>query len=218
MPKPKILVFASGSAQGGGSGFENLVHATSGGGTLEAEIIGVVSNHEHGGVRKRADKLGVPLVHFPSPWTAGRYRKIARESGAEFFALSGWLKRVAGLDPRVTFNIHPGPLPEFGGDGMYGHRVHEAVIAAFKRREITHSAVCMHFVTPEYDRGPCFFRFDVRIHTNDTSDSIGERVNKWEHHWQPEITNLVVHREIRWDGANERSLRWPLGYESYRSD
>jgi len=177
MPKPTILVFASGSAEGGGSGFENLVHKSRDG-VLDADIVAVVSNHEHGGVRSRADKLGIPFVYFPKPWGEDRYRQIARDSGAEFFALSGWLKRVTGLDPCLTFNIHPGPLPEFGGDGMYGHHVHEAVIAAFRRREITHSALCMHFVTPEYDQGPCFFRFNVKIQEDDTAGSIGSRVNK----------------------------------------
>lgn len=216
MSKPKMLVFASGSAEGGGSGFENLINKTRDG-ILDADITAVVSNHEHGGVRARADKLGIPFIHFAKPWSEERYRQLARESGAGYFALSGWLKLVAGLDPRTTFNIHPGPLPRFGGPGMYGHHVHEAVADAFKRGEITHSALCMHFVTSEYDRGPCFFRFEVKIEEDDTADTIGSRVNKSEHRWQPEITNLVVHREITWDGTNPESLKCPPGYEIVRS-
>jgi phosphoribosylglycinamide formyltransferase-1 len=128
------------------------------------------------------------------------------------------MKLVTGLDPSVTFNIHPGPLPEFGGAGMYGHHVHEAVIAAFGRGEITHSAVCMHFATSEYDRGPIFFRHNVKIEGDDTPDSIGSRVNKCEHRWQPEITNLVVYREITWNGRDFDSLRYPSGYEVVRYD
>lgn len=217
MERPKLLVFASGSAEGGGSGFENLINKANDG-VLDADIVAVVSNYEHGGVRQRADKLRVPFVHFPKPWGANEYRRIAEVSGAEFFALSGWLKLVAGLDPRTTFNIHPGPLPEFGGAGMYGHHVHEAVMEAFGRGEVTHSAVCMHFVTPEYDRGPIFFRHNVKIEKDDTPDSIGGRVNKCEHRWQPEITNLVVHREITWDGHDPDSLRYPSGYEVERFD
>lgn len=215
MSKPKILVFASGSAQGGGSGFENLVKKINDG-VLDAAIVGVVSNYEQGGVRNRADKLGVPFVHFPKPYDAEMYQRIARESGADFFALSGWLKHVSGLDSRFTFNIHPGPLPEFGGTGMYGHHVHEAVMRAFGRGELTHSAVCMHFATFDYDRGPLFFRFNVKIEKDDTPDSVGDRVNKWEHRFQPEITNLVVHREIHWDGIDPESLRYPQGYEINR--
>jgi phosphoribosylglycinamide formyltransferase-1 len=176
----------------------------------------VVSNHESGGVRKRADRLGVPFLHFPKPWAGEEYKRLAQDTGAEFFALSGWLKRVVGLDPSRTFNIHPGPVPEFGGDGMYGHHVHEAVMAAHHRGEVTHSAVCMHFTIPAYDRGPLFFRFNVKIREDDTPDSLGDRVNKWEHYWQPQITNLVVHREIYWDGINPYSLRFPQRYDIHR--
>ncbi|MBI2642299.1 MAG: hypothetical protein HYW97_00410 [Candidatus Wildermuthbacteria bacterium] len=217
MSRPKVLVFASGSAEGGGSGFEKLVLASKGG-LLEADIVAVVSNHANGGVRVRADKLGVSFLHFVKPWTGEAYQKFAVESGADFFALSGWLKLVVGLDPatrfnsRTIFNIHPGPLPDFGGPGLYGHHVHEAVIAAFRRREITYSAVSMHFVTGEYDRGPVFFRCNVKINADDTPDSIGTRVNQQEHIYQPKITNMVVKGLIRWDGIDPNSLEVPSGY------
>ncbi len=217
MSKPKILVFASGSAEGGGLGFEKLVLASRGG-PLDAEIIAVVSNHANGGVRARASRLGVPFLHFPKPWTGEAYQKLATESGADFFALSGWLKLVVGLDPatrfnsRTVFNIHPGPLPDFGGPGLYGHYVHEAVIAAFKRKEITHTAFSMHFVTGEYDRGPVFFRCNVRIDDNDTADTIGTQVNEQEHRYQPEITSMVVNGLIRWNGTDPNSLEVPSGY------
>lgn len=217
MSRPKILVFASGSAEGGGSGFEKLTLASRSG-PLDAEIIAVVSNHANGGVHARADKLDIPFLHFPKPWTAEAYQKFAAASGADFFALSGWLKLVTGLDPktkfnsRTVFNIHPGPLPDFGGPGLYGHHVHEAVIAAFKRREITHSAVTMHFVTGEYDRGPVFFRCNVKINDDDTADSIGTKVNRQEHIHQPKITSMVVNGLIKWDGVNPDSLDVPAEF------
>ncbi len=217
MARPKVLVFASGSAEGGGSGFEKLVLASQGG-PLDADIVGVVSNHANGGVRARADKLGVPFLHFTKPWSGEAYQKFAAESEAEFFALSGWLKLVTGLDPvtrfnsRTVFNIHPGPLPDFGGPGLYGHHVHEAVVAAFGRSEITHSAVSMHFVTGEYDRGPVFFQCKVKINEDDTADSIGTRVNQQEHIHQPRITSMVVNGLIKWDGLNPDSLEVPAGY------
>lgn len=212
MSKPKLLVFASGSSEGGGSGFENLVHASRRD-LLDAEIVGVVSNHEAGGVRRRANMLGISFLHFPKPWDAEGYQRLAAQSGAQWFALSGWLKLVAGLDPttvfnsKTVFNIHPGPLPDFGGPGMYGHHVHEAVIAAYKRGEITHSQVCMHFVTDEYDRGPVFFRSEVEIKSYDTPQSLAAVINKAEHQYQPWYTHLVVNGAITWDGTNSKSLR-----------
>ena len=211
------LVFASGSAEGGGSGFEKLVE-NSRFGTAKIEIIGVVSNHLNGGVRKRADRLGVPFIYFSGPWTAKEYQNIALRSGADFFALSGWLKLVAGLDERTKFNsktvinIHPGPLPQFGGRGMYGHYVHEAVIAAFKKGEISHSAVSMHFVTEEFDQGPVFFRLNIPVSANDTPESLGEKVNRYEHKYQPLITDMVATGLIGWDGVNKKSLFYPPGY------
>lgn len=211
MSKPNLLIFASGSTEGGGSGFENLV-LRSRDGILQANIVAVVSHHENGGIRKRADLLGVPFIHFPKPWDAETYIRLVRENGADFSALSGWLKLVYGLDPRTTINIHPGPLPEFGGPGLYGNHVHEAVMAAFRRGKITHSAVSMHFVTSEYDQGPVFFKRHIRILDDDTPNSLAQRVNKGEHHWQPIITNLIVQGAIKWDGQNPNSLRYPSNY------
>jgi phosphoribosylglycinamide formyltransferase-1 len=217
MSKPRILVFASGGIEGGGSGFENLVRASHEG-LLNAEIIAVVSNHPSGGVCKRADKLGVLFLHFPKPWTSEGYQHIIRDTEADFFALSGWLKLVAGLDPdtrfnsRTVFNIHPGPLPLFGGPGLYGHHVHEAVIEAFRQGKIKHSAVSMHFVTEEYDRGPIFFQLKVKIRDDETPDSLAQRINQLEHQYQPQITNMVVNNLIQWDGINPNSLELPSNY------
>ncbi|HEX8994314.1 MAG TPA: formyltransferase family protein [Candidatus Paceibacterota bacterium] len=215
--QPKLLVLASGGSEpdSGGSGFENLIHSCRIG-QLKAQIVGVVCNHEHGGVRTRADRHGVRFFHFPGPWTAERYQEIAEKSEADFFACSGWLKLVCGLDPktqfnsRTVFNIHPGLLPQFGGPGMWGHHVHEAVMEAYRRGEITHSGMCMHFVTEQYDRGPVFCRREVTIKEDDTPDTLGKRVNECEHEWQPIMTNRVVHGQIRWDGKDPRSLVLPL--------
>ena len=214
----KIIVFASGTKDGGGSGFENLVKATRDG-RLSGEIVTVVSNHENGGVRQRADRLGVKFVHFPAKkpvegeigpefgpefGTAENYRKIADD--ADLVCLSGWLKLVTGLDPRKTINIHPGPLPRFGGAGMYGHHVHEAVMEAYKNGEVKNSAVSMHFVTEKFDEGPLFFSQPVPILMDDTADTLATRVLEAEHKWQPLITDKVLRGEISWDGKNPESL------------
>ena len=217
MNKPKLLIFASGGKEGGGSGFQKLIEASRSG-ILNAEVVGVVSNHENGGVRQRADRLGVPFIFFPKPWDAEGYQRIAKQSGASWFSLSGWLKLVVGLDPattfnsRTVFNIHPGPLPSFGGPGLYGHHVHEAVMAAFRRGEIKYSAVTMHFVSAEYDRGPIFFKVKVLIKDDDTPEVLAGRVNEFEHIYQSRITSWVVNEFISWDGVNPNSLCLPTGY------
>jgi phosphoribosylglycinamide formyltransferase-1 len=219
--KPKLIIFASGTATGGGSGFLNLLKSARGG-TLNADIVGVVSNHENGGVRRGAHVNGVRFFHFPSPWTAEAYQRIARESGAEFFALSGWLKLVTGLDvstsfnSKTVFNIHPGPLPDFGGPGLYGINVHRAVIKALEEGRVDHSAVSMHFVTKQYDQGPVFLDHHVSVDHLDTPETLQRRVSGVEHLVQPLITDLVVSGKINWDGADPSSLRVTDGYQITR--
>lgn len=209
--QPRLLIFASGTKTGGGSGFENLVNATKTG-ILNANIVAVVSNHKDGGVREKADRLGIPFILFSKNSAEEEYQKILDETRPDYVALSGWLKLVKDLNPKTTFNIHPAPLPRFGGKGLYGHHVHEKVLEAYKKGEVSHSAVSMHFVTPKYDEGPIFFSMPVEIKPNDTPETLGKRVNEEEHKWQPIITNKVIHGKIGWDGKNKDSL---FGAEIY---
>jgi phosphoribosylglycinamide formyltransferase 1 len=222
--KPKVIVFASGSKDGGGSGFQNLVLKSRENTRANFEVVAVVSNHENGGVRQKADNLSVPFIHLDKDHrTPEDYERVVKESGAEWVALSGWLKLVPmkdgpndpnpGLDPRRTINIHPGPLPQFGGAGMYGHFVHEAVTEAYKRGELTHSAVSMHFATKKYDEGPKFLHYPVLIEEGDTTESLSEKVNKAEHEIQPIITSMIVNGEISWDGKDPKSLKVPENYQ-----
>src|SRR5687767_6849599 len=102
---PKLLIFASGTEEGGGSGFRLLAEAARAG-KLRAEIVGAVSQHRDGGTRRIAGSFGIPFVHFPDLWNEERYRLAVETRGAEWCALSGWTKLAAGLDPRTTFNIH----------------------------------------------------------------------------------------------------------------
>ncbi len=217
MHRPKLTIFASGGKTGGGSGFANLVDHQKRG-LLEAEIIAVVSNHENGGVREIAKMEGIPFVYFPGPFEPAEYKKIVNESGAEYVALSGWLKLVSGLPANKTFNIHPGPLPDFGGAGMYGHFVHEAVMKAFAEGKVTHSAVTMHFVTDpkgdksNYDKGPVVFQFPVKIKSDDTLETLAKRLNVVEHAWQPFVTNLVTSGLIFWTGKTDSPVQFPDWY------
>jgi phosphoribosylglycinamide formyltransferase-1 len=204
--KKKFIIFASGSKDGGGSGFRKLCEAVKDE-RLRADIVAVVSNHEHGGVRKIAEEFSIPFIYMNSKtWSAQEYQNIVASTGAEFVALSGWLKMVRGLDPRTTFNIHPGLLPRFGGKGMYGHYVHKATMAAYHMGEVTHSAVTMHFVTEKYDEGPTVLQVLVEILPDDTPETLGARVNVQEHIWQWKITDMIVNGEIYWDGKNPDSV------------
>ena len=196
--KIRILVFASGDEKGGGSGFQEMVEfSRTHPPVLDAQIVGVVSNHQRGGVRRKADALHIPFEYWPGPFEAEGYRAFVKKYQADFVMCSGWLKFVKGLDPAKTVNIHPGPLPQFGGARMYGHFVHEAVMAAYRRGEITQSAVTMHFVDEtEYDHGPIIFQMPVLIRSDDDARTLAQRVNEKERAWQSHILNLVVHGQI----------------------
>jgi folate-dependent phosphoribosylglycinamide formyltransferase PurN len=194
----RVLVFASGDPKGGGSGFRELVEfSRTNPPILDAQIIGVISNHENGGVRGTADALHIPFEYWPGPFDAKGYRSFVERYQADYVMCSGWLKFVRGLDPAITVNIHPGPLPRFGGARMYGHYVHEAVMTAYRQGEITQSAVTMHFVDEKaYDHGPIIFQMPVLIRSEDDAQSLAKRVNEKERAWQSYILNLVVHRQI----------------------
>jgi len=204
----EIMVFASGSASGGGSGLEQLIR-NSQTGILKAKISAVVSNHAYGGVRKVAKRSDVEFVHFTGPWEADDYQKIVSQYEPDLIALSGWLKLTRGLDPKKTINIHPGPLPYFGGKGMHGHHVHEAIIKAYLDGKILFSAVSMHYVIDRYDEGPIIFSYPVYIGPDYDADKIASEVNKIEHSWQSYITNLVLEGKIYWDGKDPKSLVVP---------
>lgn len=209
MPKPKLLIFASGTKNNGGSGFEKLIKDSKNK-ILNAEIVGVVSSHPNGGIFKIAQKYQIKFFYFPSPYTAQKYQEFARKSKAKWFALSGWVKLVKGLKPNRTINIHPAPLPQIGGKNMYGIFVHQAVLAAFRQGKISHSAISMHFVTKEYDKGPIFFRYPVKIKKGETALSLQKRIKKTEQRWQSKIINLIVNQEISWDAksAKTKTPQW----------
>jgi phosphoribosylglycinamide formyltransferase-1 len=208
MKKKRILVLASGDANGGGSGFQEMVEFTrTDPPVLDAEIVGVVSNHKSGGVRKKADALDVPFRFWSGPFDAKGYQKYVRKFKADFVMCSGWLKMVRGLDPGKTINIHPGPLPRFGGKGMYGNHVHSAVMAAYVLGQISQSAVTMHFVDEHYDRGPIFFQMKVMMRPDDNAEILAKRINEKERAWQSYVLNQVVQGNIFLEGGKVIRVR-----------
>lgn len=195
--KKRILVFASGDRNGGGSGFQEMVERSRASPPiLDADIIGVVSNHPQGGVYQKAKALDIPFVHFKKPFEAAKYQKLVEKFKADYVMCSGWLKPIAGLPEKMVINIHPAPLPEFGGPGMYGHHAHEAVIAAYKAGKIKQSAVSIHFVNDKYDAGVGIVRIPVLIRPEDTSETLAARVLKVEHNYQSLVLNEIVNNRI----------------------
>lgn len=210
--KQKIAVFAAGTEHKdkGATGLRNLiVKSRSNNPEINFDVVAVISNYPYGSAKAIADEYGILFLHLGAPFTRERYIDVVEKSGADWFALSGWLKLVLGLDPAKTFNIHPGSTTRYGGKGMFGIHVHEAVV---KAGDITTQAT-MHFVDEEYDKGPIVFRKFVDVKPTDTAEILQKNVNKVEHEYQPLITSMIVNGEISWDGENPDSLQVPQGYK-----
>lgn len=197
--KPRVLVLASGGKgeNEGGSGYLELEEQSScEPHILDAEIVAVVSNIKNGGVSTKAKKFGRAFEYFPGPQTAEGYQALVEKYSADYVMCSGWLPFVRGLRIDRTVNIHPGKLPEFGG--TWGHKVHERAFQWFREGKGDITGVTMHFVDEvDWDHGPPFFFFPVRMRDGEDADKIGSRVNEKERAWQSYILNLVVHGHIK---------------------
>lgn len=170
-------------ASGAGSSARAIVEAIRAG-DLAAETRLVVSNNKGAAVLGFAQERGIPSLCIPTQADeAAADAKLAAEMaahGVELIVLSGYLRRLGpqtlGHYAGRVLNIHPGPLPQFGGHGMYGRRVHEAVLAAGGAE----SGVAIHVVDEEYDHGPVIARKIVAVKPGDTVEALEERVRAAE--------------------------------------
>ncbi|MGH6908579.1 MAG: phosphoribosylglycinamide formyltransferase [Phenylobacterium sp.] len=170
-------------ASGNGSSARAIVTAIQAG-VLSAEPRLLVSNNRTAPVLAFAAEQDVPALCIPTqgdPDAADtRLVEAMIAHDVEVIVLSGYLRQ---LGPRTlqryegrVLNIHPGPLPQFGGHGMYGRRVHEAVISA----GVAQSGIVIHLVDAEYDRGPVIARREVPVAAGDTAETLEARVTGLE--------------------------------------
>lgn len=190
--KKRIIVMASGTEDGGGSGFLHLLLAITAK-QLDAEVIGVISTHPNGGVRQIADQWGIPFVHMSAPYDEESYRNVVGKLGKpDLIVLWGWLKMVKGLDNFAVVNIHPARIPEFGGKGMYGLKPHEEVLKA--KRKTTQLTI--HWVNDIYDGGKVIFAKDIDIQPDDTPQTLQNRVKQYEWHYYPLVIQLLLQDKL----------------------
>ncbi len=177
-----IAVFASGR----GTNFDEILKAIDSG-FLSARVVLLLSNRSDTGAVDLARSHGIPVLHLsqrqcPSADEfAQRMLAALQEHHAELIALAGYLKRIP---PPVIkryanriVNIHPALLPFFGGDGMYGHFVHEAVLASGMKI----SGATVHIVDEEYDHGAILFQKSVEIERGETAETLAQKVLNVEH-------------------------------------
>lgn len=171
----RIAVFVS----GGGRSLDNLAHEITAG-RLEASIALVVSNTAKAFAIERAKRLGIPtaIIDPDRKLSPGDFSREAFErsdaAGAELVVLAGFL-RLLEIPERWSgrvINIHPSLLPAFGGQGYYGHRVHDAVIQSGAQ----FTGCTVHYVTNAYDAGPILLQRALAVRDDDTPESLSERV------------------------------------------
>lgn len=190
---PNIAVFLS----GGGTNLQALIDATRVG-ILHAEVALVVSSTAKAHGLERARQAGIETLvfrnkKFESEDAAGEYLLgVLEKHGIEFLALAGYLKLlpsevVRKFKGRIT-NIHPALLPKYGGKGMYGHHVHEAVLA----NNESESGVTVHLVDEIYDHGRILEQVKVPVESGDTPETLAARILVQEHRLYPRVLDKLI--------------------------
>ncbi|TAE31397.1 MAG: phosphoribosylglycinamide formyltransferase [Candidatus Kapaibacterium sp.] len=186
-----LAIFAS----GGGSNAEAIIHYAFRSSTKYSVNL-LVSNNSQCGAMQLATMFEIPTLHLstrthPDPKEYSRALcETLRAQNIGMIALAGYMKRLpeaviaeySHYPSARIFNIHPALLPKFGGEGMYGKRVHEAVLAAGEQE----SGCTVHEVEHEYDTGTIIAQKVVQVLPGDTPDTLAARVLEWEHQLYPE--------------------------------
>lgn len=183
-----VAVFVSGN----GSNLQALLDGLAG--SPLARVTRVVSSRAGIGAIDRAGRAGVATTVLADPDDAREV--IAAAGEARLVVLAGYLKRIpAAAVARFRWrliNIHPALLPAFGGPGMYGSRVHAAVLAS----GTTLSGVTVHYVDEAFDRGPTIAQWPVPVRPDDTPESLGARVLDVEHRVLPLVVLELARRGV----------------------
>lgn len=184
-----IAIFASGSGTNAGNIIKFFSNKKS------AKVSLILSNKREAYVLKRGEALGIESIFFDRHdfYSTGRVMQLLSDHKIDFIVLAGflWLVPAEILEkyPGRIVNIHPALLPKYGGKGMYGDKVHKAVISNHE----TESGITIHYVNGVYDAGDIIFQSRCRVETEDTPESLAARIHELEYRYFPEvIENLVI--------------------------
>ena len=183
----RIAIFASGS----GSNAEKIADYFRGNPEISIELI--LCNNPNAGVIERAKRLGIALQLFDrEQFRNGWVLNLLQEKQIDWVILAGFLwlipKAMVAAFPNKIVNLHPALLPKFGGKGMYGHFVHEAVVAAGE----TESGITIHFVNEHYDEGNVIFQAAFSVEPTDTPEDIARKGQILEHAHFPRVIEGLI--------------------------
>lgn len=191
----KIGVLISGS----GSNLQAIIDRIDQG-TLDAEIVSVISSRPDAFGLMRAEKAGIPTlalnreVYQDAPAANKRIADALKEAGAEYVIMAGYMRKLTSevLDayPDKVVNLHPALLPSFKG----AHAIEDAFTFGVKVTGIT-----VHFANEDYDKGPIIAQRAVEIREDDTLESLETRIHEAEHELYPEVISLLAQRRVHID-------------------
>lgn len=185
--KIRLAVFVS----GGGTNLENIINYFSA--DEQVEVSMVVSNKADAYALQRAKNHDIPnAVISRKQFAEDETTVMAAVKDCDFIILAGFLVKVPDylIDayPKRIINIHPALLPKYGGKGMYGHHIHEAVKAAGEKE----TGITIHFVNNELDAGEHIAQFKVTLSDEDTADTIAAKIHELEQAHFPKVIESVI--------------------------
>jgi formyltetrahydrofolate-dependent phosphoribosylglycinamide formyltransferase len=192
-PKPQtkhkhIAIFASGA----GTNAEKIIQYLKGHPSIKVSLI--VCNKPGAGVISMAQGQGIAVLMIEKErfFRGDSYLPELKEAGISFIVLAGFLWKIPdaliAAYPKKIINIHPALLPNYGGKGMYGMKVHEAVIAAGEKE----SGITIHYVNEHFDEGEAIFQAKCSIDHGETPESLARKIHALEHRYFPEVVERVL--------------------------
>lgn len=186
--KIHVAIFASGN----GSNAENLMRYFQDHERIMISL--VVTSNEDAGVVKKAEVYAVPVyIITPKDWQNHDFiNEVLHTFSTDYIVLAGFLKlmpaaTIAAFSGRII-NIHPALLPKFGGRGMYGKAVHKQVKLAAEKE----SGITIHEVNEEYDKGRIIFQKSIALSSDDTAESIEQKVRSLELTYFPQVVENYI--------------------------
>ena len=195
-----IAILASGTGSNAQRIIETLPDHWDDNGPLQAKIAVIISDNPSAKVIGIAEKNNIPaeviyLKNKTAEEISEAYLSLLNKYRIDFIVLAGYLKMIPAAVikayPKKIMNIHPALLPKYGGPGMYGTRVHEAVLDAGEKE----SGISIHYVDEIYDHGEVIFSTTCALDENETPASLAQKVHQLEHRHYPGIIAQVIHSQ-----------------------
>ena len=183
-----IAILASGS----GTNAENIISYFAD--SEDVNVVLLLSNNRNAGVHERAKKLGVPSLSFSrEEFSSGELvLDKLKEFRVDFIVLAGYMNKITepllNAFPNAIINIHPALLPKYGGKGMYGMHVHEAVVNA----QETESGITIHYVNERYDDGAIIFQASCEVLPEDKPEDVANKVHALEYAHFPKVIEKIL--------------------------